>query len=396
MKKTHKKVNLLFLLFTITLAIVSSITISCSDEDSRISDIDVNNKIEPTINKVNAYFNSLPQTDHYQTKLKVSNLLNQKVSTNTSKNYSQDLVNDTNLNYLSDSSSLDVDIIAITTYKSPDNTTKGIVMHTYLKNEQNMYINVYDTDGNENLIQKVGFPMIVNGVLFEDLNYIGNKYYPTEDIKSVSIYDYDNFHLAKNYNDLFLSHKTESLLKKDLGFEDSSGCSLAVHHCVKGGGKRCFSTGCSDGGCGREGIEKASLETPNLSNHHKKINKHLTFDSLYNFRDRLNITEIGKKYVDMYYAISEHFIDTIDSSIIIDIAQISPIVAKRINYYLVNDDNHIIIDNMLINKIKNIAEKSKYNSTSEIYTNSVNLFIEEFETYKGKNTSAINNQLIGN
>jgi len=377
---------------------------SCSDENETTSNFSNNSLIIPSVGKTITYFNALPRTDHYETNLTVSkqfliennNVINNKIDPTIQ--FSQDLVTDQNLNHLSETVSTNIDIISVTTYTNSSGKPVGIVQHSYFKNEQIMFINVYDIDNNENLTSKEGFPMIVNGVLFEDLNYIGNRFYPTEDIKSVSINRYENYPLEKNYNDLYLSYKTDTYLAEENNYtiDDTSGCSLAVHHCLYSSGRRCFSTGCSDGGCSREGIDNAAYDNNNLSAHHTIINNSIPHGLLYSFKDRLNETILGKKYVEMYYAISEHFIDTIDTSLFIDIAQVSPIVATKISYYMSNNNSQVIIDDQLINEIKNLAEKSKRNSYSTVYKNSLNKFIQEFEKYRGMNATTINNLLTSN
>jgi len=327
------------------------------------------------------------------------------------RKYSEIWLDGKDLNNYTKHINADLDILAITIYSSvKTNLPKGVVLHYYSKSRNNIFIDIYDIEKNI-LIEKEGYPMTVNDVIFEDLTFIGNKYYNSENINLVSASNFSLEGIETNYNDLYIGYITdtfkvhkETIIKiakscqlKDINlarddFNISSdapidaldgfgrGCALN-HRCQNGDGSMsCGNNGCVNI-CPRSEVGFYA-GAHNLSNYQSTINNFLPFSSLYQLRDRLNTTLMGREYVNLYYALGGHFANSLNTEMIIDIAQMSPDIAVAVQSYLNGNIQDALINTSLANNLNSLLQKSKLNSNSFNYRNSIDVVIGEIESFE--------------
>lgn len=275
----------------------------------------------------------------------------------------------------------------------------------YYISNNNMYVKLYKINNNQ--ISKIdGFPKIVNDVVFQDVNYIGSKYFKNKNILSY-IVKYNKPKLEKNYNDLELE-RIVSILNINRSIKQSKNtsaklvmeaavCSMAVPQCQVGNGTRCTYGGCTKS-CTKMLLDSMTArisEEDEGEEESTDLAKSLPATILYQFESKLNSSSLGSEYVNFYYSIGEHFIDAVQTSDLWDIFIISPRIKEAIEKFN-NNENVVIVDNNLYNDIQSIMLNVKNNSRSEIFRTAVNDFLNELNLYKGKTAIEIDQILNAN
>jgi len=341
-------------------------------------------------------------------------------NSNTERKYTELWLKGKNLNSFVKGKNQSLDILSLTIYSSETSESKGLAMHYYSKSQNSIFIDVYDIDKGI-LVKKEGFPMRVNDIIFEDLTYLGNKYYSSENINLVSATDFSIEGVETNYNDLYIGYITDTFKthKKNIislaqsgrldniskstdtafisdfidgGDGFGKGCALN-HRCQNGDGSMtCGNYGCVSI-CPRSEVNFYAGSNSGLSSYQNTINNYLPFSNLYALRDRLNSTLMGREYVNLYYAMGGHFANSIDASMIIDIAQMSPEIAFAIQNYMSGNNQETLISVSLANKINNLLQKSQLNSNSFTYKNSIDLVVQEVESFENLSLRQAQQQL---
>ncbi len=306
------------------------------------------------------------------------------------KKYSHMLFNETNLNsFISEKSDLKYEILSITAYINKDENIEGAALHIFDKKESNFYIYNFLISKNNTLTIIDGFPKKINHIFFDDIYYIGNTYFPLSNIKASSILNYKR-QINYNYNDLRISYKYKSFVENKNSSVSSntniihkvSGCSIATHMCMTGSGA-CTTAGCRvmDECIVDDDEDKFALH--NLEDEYSLYKNFLPNSYLYTFRDQLLNYELGSEYVGLYYELSPHFNNSIDFNVLYKMYQMSSKVSTAIEYFLINDDSQVIIDEELKVMITELLTESSNNSESNEYKEIINSLIQDLDTYAG-------------
>lgn len=311
------------------------------------------------------------------------------------KTYAHMLFNETNLNsFISKKNDLQYEFLSITAYINKNENIEGVALHIFDKKESNFYIYNFLISKDNTLTVIDGFPKKINHIFVDDLYYIGNTYFPLANIKASSIINYKR-QINYNYNDLrvsykyksFVENKNSSIISNTNSIHKISGCAIAVHFCMTGSGS-CTTAGCREIECiNDDDDEKFALH--NLEDEYLVYKNYLPNSYLYTFRDELLSYGVGSEYVDLYYELSPHFNNSINFNVLYKMYQMSSKVRTSIEYFLINDNSQVIIDNELKTMITVLLTESSNNSDSNEYKEIINSLIQDLDTYAGLKSEAL-------
>lgn len=313
--------------------------------------------------------------------------------------------------------------IAVIRFSRNDNS---IGYATYYLKDDRLYIK---TDFNEKIENYQ-----VNSVILQDILYLQKKNCLNCDFTMIKAKtdNIDFNRLSKNgFNDLALERFMETKFEKTangnyqlkrnetLSYQRSDGllsdyqknviddyCGY-THWCTRGGGIHCdtFRAICvtldawdcayvamdqfvathqvlqnTNGANSLDNFDTVDQGEPSNSN----FSSLLPPGNLYAVKEQLELSYAGGTYVDTYYQMSSHFRGSLDLSLASSIISITGDLYELANRYLLGGDNAILLDESLFNKIQNIANKSKLNSSSSAYANALDIMIMELGKYKNK------------
>lgn len=323
-------------------------------------------------------------------------------------------------------------VISIISFSS-DNLVKGHAI--YYLNESNLYLQL-DFPGNS-LNYKV------NGVIFQDILYVQENNCEGCDFVMLKAEagntDFD--HIIKSPSDISLERLRNKYFKKSSNGEyrlirptpkdrdelvtSQNGISEifdfcgVTHWCKRGTGQQCdawrafcFDLDASD--CAQESMVEFELVNNNTlypmtsplnqlssarsganvtNNEGSVFATNLPSEMLYSMRDNLQQTLGGEIYVDFYYELSGHFTETLDLSLGFDVLAMSGDLYSVTNRYLTGSNGTQLFDDNFYQKAVAVIQKSKSNSNSFIYRETMDIMLGEMNRYKNKDVSQVENLL---
>ncbi len=284
-----------------------------------------------------------------------------------------------------DDQEFNVDAVAIYTL---DNENSGIGIYSYFPSSKELYYSLFEqSEGKFILVED--FPKIVNNVDNKDLLYVANNYLHYSDthliVNSKDLYYSD---LSKNFNDLSLERTVSSLSHPNIEVSQSCGFTFS---CLNGGGGSCIPSGCLN----FDWICKYSEVSTTVMDHDYTLVADNNFELelpepiLHDFRDNLDETKLGQKYVDIYYVVNNHFLESLSSEVIIKSIDVSADISEVVSKFNSSNANQSIYDNVFVDKVKDLLEESSIHSSSPEYKKAVPILINELDNYKNLTKSQL-------
>ncbi len=351
---------------------------SCQKENTSLSNKNSNLIIE------NDESSNRNQLSRMSSSLDVNKLIDNSnlVGLYTSKEFHVDYkLYDTKQTFLEDISIGNNLIQAISIFDDCNNGDFGIGVYSYSTDTKNLSFNFYKDQQSysENLPTS---SYIVNDILINDIMYIRDMKYPK---CGVSVFYSDGWHdmeYTTDYNDLRLE---SGIYPPDHTVVEggTTGCGWTPN-CLRMNGNQCRGHSCATISCGVASFE-ANLVERNYPNYIYYITEVVLDESYYKLKDDfLMKSELGKKYVDIFYKIQDHLVETLDLDLIGEILATLPQVNTAIKDLLDPSFNGIIVNSSLENKMSSIFSKSIKNSSSQIYKDAITLLATDFNKLANK------------
>lgn len=281
-------------------------------------------------------------------------------------------------------------------YSNPEKII-GIGLYYYSKQDKNYYFDLFTLNSNSNFVKNKSY--ISNVLLIKELlNIKRNSFISTSNIDILYIENAEEFNSDKDYSDLSLDIRHKSIqeisknkfssqedLARAVPIEDVA-CGI-VGNCLRGTG----SCAAPSFVCMTPPSCNAEL-TYEFADNEGFDTSRIVYSKYYSFRDSfLMKSEMGRKHVGYFYAVTDHFKETLDVNLVLKILDALPEMNESIDNLFDNQYQGVIVTESLKSKILDITKKIRENSSSSIFIDVVDEFDEDFKSLSLKTRSEIYN-----
>ena len=263
---------------------------------------------------------------------------------------------------------------SITLFDDCRNGDRALGVYMYSSNTKNLTYNFYKDV--QSFVENIPFETKkVNDILIDDIMYERDMKFPG---CAVSVFYSDQWEQGSynaNYNDMRL----EAALVPADEFVDAPAACGWTPNCLRTSGNQCRGHSCGTVSCGVTRLETNLVERE-YPNYVYYVTEVVLEDDYYKLRDEfLNKSDLGKKYVRVFYQIQDHLMETMDTRMIGKILGVLPAVNRAIGNLLDNSYTGVIVDRGLKGKITDIIDASINNSTSDLYKSTLTQLQRDFD-----------------
>lgn len=253
----------------------------------------------------------------------------------------------------------------------------GVYYYSNIKNDYYFELFKYSLSSNDFVKE---FSMVSNFLFLKEIFYLKEKYFQNSNIDLLYAEGVKQLKTNSNYSDFSLKMKSESLdeisSKTDVslneltdGFGDNTVACGIVGNCLRGSGS-CAAPSfvCMKPiTCGKKAVEE-KISSSNIENAKHYLKNVIIGEKYYNFRDNYLVkSKVGRKYVGLFYAVSQHFKQELDTKNLLLILETLPEINNSLDNLMNPDFKGIIISEKLKNNILNITNSFKNKTSSRTF-----------------------------